>query len=153
MRWQSSRLSTQITRRTIARLGVEVERYSAEDFTDASSAAVVVVGGFLHAGEPPSVYVPEENRAAVRNPIVAVVLRDEVTMAEREPTRRGTPRGPAPIPVELVQGAVQRHVERRFGRRRLAEAVPRITEYQAGQILGWYQSASPVAHGLTSTGG
>jgi hypothetical protein len=47
--------------------------------------------------------------------------------------------GPAPIPEEIVERAVQLHVEKGYGRRRLDNKIPGLTEYQAGQVLSWFR--------------
>jgi hypothetical protein len=38
---------------------------------------------------------------------------------------------------------VQVHVERKFGRRRLASLIAGLTDYQAGQVLGWFKVGKP----------
>jgi hypothetical protein len=52
-------------------------------------------------------------------------------------------RTPAPIAMELIEEAVRIHEREGFGRRRLETAVPRLTDYTAGQILRWYRVGAP----------
>jgi hypothetical protein len=57
--------------------------------------------------------------------------------------RKGNRKGPGRIALELVEKAVQLHEENKLGRRKLDEALPGLTEYQAGQILKWYRVGRP----------
>lgn len=55
----------------------------------------------------------------------------------------GDMREPGRIPFKLVEEAVRLHERDKLGRRRLAEELPGLTEYQAGQILAWYRVGRP----------
>jgi hypothetical protein len=66
-------------------------------------------------------------------------LNDEGQIEAPPPrTRHGATRAPGPIPLALVERAVQLHERDGFGRRRIAKMVPGLSPYKAEQILGWY---------------
>jgi hypothetical protein len=54
--------------------------------------------------------------------------------------------------VLLVEKAVQLHEREGVGRRKLAKELAGLTEYQAGQILGWYRANRPTGIWLDEHG-
>lgn len=92
-------------------------------------------------GRPyPKMLTGESDRAFWKLVEAAVGPRLPASADQASGTANG---GPAPIPEEIVERAVQLHVEKRSGRRTLARMIPGLTEYQAGQVLHWFRVGKP----------
>jgi hypothetical protein len=66
--------------------------------------------------------------------------------------RRGDKRTPARIPTKLAEQACQLRERQGYGRRKLSEAIPGLTPYQAEQILKWYRVGEPAGLWLDRQG-
>jgi hypothetical protein len=70
-------------------------------------------------------------------------LQDSDTVQAPGDQASGAVGAPGHIPEGIVERAVRLHVEEGYGRRRLDNAIPGLTEYQAGQVLGWLRVGKP----------
>jgi hypothetical protein len=78
----------------------------------------------------------EENRAATAEGWQLVAAWDRLD--EERVVGSG-----ASLPLALIEAALHRHRRDGLGRRRLAAAVPGLTEWTAGQVLRWYGVGEP----------
>lgn len=76
--------------------------------------------------------------------LVIAAHRDKVAPTKAVATKRSRDDGgPARIPEAIVELALQLHEREGYGRRKLDQEIPGLTDYQAGQVLGWYRIGKP----------
>jgi hypothetical protein len=76
--------------------------------------------------------------------LVALAGADDRDHPKRSQQKgQGDETGPSRIPEKLVELALQLHERDGLGRRRLADQIPGVTEYQASQVLGWHRVGKP----------
>lgn len=123
--------------REFARLGAWIETWEDQQ-------RALEVRGLIRPvykwGVFPRLIVPEHSEQEFARLVVAAML-EPAAKARRD--SHGQAKTPAPIPLELVENAVALHEAEGLGRRKLANRVPGLTEYQAGQVLGWYRIGKP----------